>query len=282
MARKGSEGSAISLFSFQDIITSITGIMFLVVLLLVLMMITSKVPTAKDNNKSNENVKELQKELAELKNKLQALRDSQKKLDKEIDDLKKLSPEEIQKRKLELQKILQADQVKLDTLTSSLKLKEDQYNQLKTEHHDLDKSVTHRKKLIEDLKKQLEELNKVIKAKETNRQQRSRVMKYVVHSNSAKQPVLAELDKDGIRFMILDDKKVIDLRRPGRAMESLSLMAMELQKLDPSRIYFSIAVKPGGFKYVIQLLEIMKNNNFERGTEILPDDDSSIFEEKTQ
>lgn len=282
MARKGSEGSAISLFSFQDIITSITGIMFLVVLLLVLMMITSKVPTAKDNNKSNENVKELQKELAELKNKLQALRDSQKKIDKEIDDLKKLSPEEIRKRKLELQKILQVDQVKLDTLTSSLKLKEDQYKQLQTELQDLDKSVTHRKKLIEDLKKQLEELNKVIKAKETNRQQRTRVMKYVVHSNSAKQPVLAELDKDGIRFMILDDKKVIDLRRPDRAMESLSLMAMELQKLDPSRIYFSIAVKPGGFKYVIQLLEIMKNNNFERGTEILPDDDSSIFEEKTK
>ena len=282
MARKGSEGSAISLFSFQDIITSITGIMFLVVLLLVLMMITSKVPTAKDNNKSNENVKELQKELAELKNKLQALRDSQKKIDKEIDDLKKLSPEEIRKRKLELQKILQVDQVKLDTLTSSLKLKEDQYKQLQTELQDLDKSVTHRKKLIEDLKKQFEELNKVIKAKETNRQQRTRVMKYVVHSNSAKQPVLAELDKDGIRFMILDDKKVIDLRRPDRAMESLSLMAMELQKLDPSRIYFSIAVKPGGFKYVIQLLEIMKNNNFERGTEILPDDDSSIFEEKTK
>ena len=282
MARKGTEGSAISLFSFQDIITSITGIMFLVVLLLVLIMITSKVSTAQDKKQSNESVKELQKELAELKNKLQALRDSQKKLDKEIDDLKKLSPEEIQKRKLELQKILQADQVKLDTLTSSLKLKEDQYNQLKTEHHDLDKSVTHRKKVIEELKKQLEELNKTIKEKETTRQQRSRVMKYVVHSNSAKQPVLAELDKDGIRFLLLDDKKIVDLRRPGRAMESLSLMALELQKLNSSQLYFSIAVKPGGFKYVIQLLELMKNNTFERGTEIMPDDDSSIFEEKTK
>ncbi len=282
MARKGTEGSAISLFSFQDIITSITGIMFLVVLLLVLMMITSKIPTAQDANKSSESVKELQKELAELKNKLQVLRDSQKKLDKEIEDLKKLSPEEIQRRKLELQKILKADQVKLDTLTTSLQLKEEQYKQLKTEYSELEKSVTLRKKVIEDLKKQLLELNKIVKEKETNRQQRSRVMKYVVHSNSAKQPVLAELDKDGIRFMLLDDKKIVDLRRPGRAMESLSLMALELQKLNSSQLYFSIAVKPGGFKYVIQLLELMKNNNFERGTEIMPDDDSSIFEEKNK
>ena len=100
MARKSNGESAISLFSFQDIITSITGIMFLVVLLLMLMMITSRVPTGK-NSRSSESVKELQKELTELKNKLQELRDSQKNLDKEIDNLKKLSPEEIQKQKEE-------------------------------------------------------------------------------------------------------------------------------------------------------------------------------------
>ena len=137
------------------------------------------------------------------------------------------------------------------------------------------------KKIIAVLQKQLKEITETVKAKEVIQQQRRRVMKYVVHNSTAKHPVLAELDKDGIRFMDWDSQKIIDLRRIGKAHESLPIFAMELKKLDSSQVYFSIAVKPGGFQYILQILEILKNNNFERGTEILPDDDTSIFEEKT-
>ena len=279
MARKSNGESAISLFSFQDIITSITGIMFLVVLLLMLMMITSRVPTGK-NSRSSESVKELQKELTELKNKLQELRDSQKNLDKEIDNLKKLSPEEIQKQKEELRKILQKEQLKLETLTNTVQNKEEQYKLILQENQELTKSFEQRKKVIEDLQKQLKKITETIKQKEVVNQQRRRVMKYVVNTSSAKTPVLAELDKDGIRFMDLETQKTVDLRRPGRAHESLPMFAMELAKFNPAQVYFSVAVKPGGFKYVLQMLDILKNNNFERGTEILPDDDTSIFEEQ--
>lgn len=278
MARKSNEGSAISLFSFQDIITSITGIMFLVVLLLILMMITSRIPSAK-NTQADDNVKELQKELAELKAKLQTLKNNQQQLDKQMEELKKLSPEEIKRQQEKYQQILRSEQAKLEKLTSAIQLKEEQNKQIKIEYLELDKMVKHRKTVIDDLKNKLKELSEAVKQKEETSKQRNRVMKYVVHSNTPKRPVLAELDKDGIRFMDIENKKIVDLRRPGRAAESLPMFAMELSKLNSSQLYFSIAVKPGGFKYVIQILEILKNNNFERGTEIMPDDNTSIFEE---
>ena len=58
---------AISFFSFQDIITSITGIMFLVVIMLVLMVLqqSSSAPQQKS--------RELQKELTALEGELKQL-----------------------------------------------------------------------------------------------------------------------------------------------------------------------------------------------------------------
>ena len=70
MARKEEEASAISLFSFQDIITSITGIMFLVVLLLVLILLTSHEPSAQEVKTENEESKEMLEQLAVLQEQL--------------------------------------------------------------------------------------------------------------------------------------------------------------------------------------------------------------------
>ena len=279
MARRGKNESPVSLFSFQDIITSITGIMFLVVLLLILMMLSSR--QAKPQDAAAENTQALQKELAVLKEKLQTLRNNQQQLDKQMEELKKLSPEEIELRKEKYQQQLRSEQTKLENITQDIKLKEEQIKQIRNEHIQLklDEKIKHNQAIIEDLKNKLKKLTEAINEKEKARSQRSRVMKYVVRINSPKRPVLAELDKDGIRFMDLENNKIVDLRQSGNGAESLPRLAMELAKLNSAQIYFSIAVKPGGFKHAIPVMEMLKNNNFERGFEILPDDTSSIFEE---
>ena len=279
MARKSKEETAISLFSFQDIITSVTGIMFLVVLLLMLMMITSRIPKFKDTQAS-ESIKELRKEANILKNQLQQLRKNHEQQNKEIEQLKKLSPEEIQRKLEEFRQILQIEQAQAETLANTVQSKEERYKILLQEKQELTQSVEQKKKVIEDLQQQQKELTETIKQKEADSQQRNRVIKYVIHSSSVKTPVLAELDKDGIRFMDLNTKKLTDLRRPGNAHESLPMFAMELSRFNPSQVYFSVAVKPGGFKYALQVLKILKDNNIERGSEILPDDETSIFEDK--
>ena len=280
MPRKNDKESAISLFSFQDIITSITGIMFLVVLLLVLLMITSRMPTT-GKNSDNEIIRELQKEAADLKAKLHTVRQSRLRLDNQINKLKKLSPEEIARRKakiLEAVVILESD---LEDLTRSFQEKTAKNNRLGTERKNLLKICDQRQKLIKDLQKELQNLEELIQEKQKKQQQRKRIMQFIVYKSTSKSPVIAQLDKDGVCFMELASGKLVDLRRPGLAHESLNLFAGELAKFDPLHVYFSIAVKPGGFKYAVEIFNILKSKGFDRGTEILPDDNVSVFEEHT-
>ena len=81
----------ISFFSFQDIITSVTGIMFLVVIMLVLMVLQQNSSPARQKSR------ELQTELAALENELKQLQDSlvrfrrqDEEQNKRIEELKKL------------------------------------------------------------------------------------------------------------------------------------------------------------------------------------------------
>ncbi len=276
MARKNTGESPISLFSFQDIITSITGIMFLVVLFLILIMLTSRPDTRQH---SSENIQELQKELADLKAKLQQLRSNSQSLDKQLEELKKLDPKELERQKEYCQQMISQTRASLEKITLQVNYKSTQVKELRQEHLDLQKLIKLKKQVINDLQLQLAEISKTVKQKEEISRQRKRVMKYVIHSSTPKRPVLAELDKDGIRLMDVDKKKFTDLRRNGRGAESLSMLVEKLADFDPVQVYFTVAVKPGGFKYAMQVLDILKKNNFERGTEILPDDNTSIFEE---
>ena len=277
MARKSSEESPVSLFSFQDIITSITGIMFLVVLMLILIMLTSRPETKRQ---SSENIQALQSELAELKSKLRQLRSDSQDLSRQLEDLKKLSPEEMARLQEQNRRQLQIEQAELEKLLQEINRKNLQLKVRQQEITELEKITKPRKKVIENIQKELADITKVIIDKENKLRQRSRVMKYVIHSNMIKRPVLAELDQNGVRLLDIDKQQFTDLRRPGKAQDSLALLALELGKYDKNQVYFSVAVKPGGFKYAMPLLTMLKNHNLERGTEILPDDNTSIFEEQ--
>ena len=72
---KKDDSPAISLFSFQDIITSITGIMFLVVLLLLLLIFESKpiTPQEKQSDRDRQAMQALAQEINTLKMQIQKL-----------------------------------------------------------------------------------------------------------------------------------------------------------------------------------------------------------------
>ena len=123
MPRSNEDESPISLFSFQDIITSITGIMFLVVLLLVLIMLSSF-----EKNTSDPVAAEtcrLTRELSELKKKLQSLQNNQTELAEQLAKLKKLTPAELAARKMELQQAIHSRTLELKNLIQQLKIQQD-------------------------------------------------------------------------------------------------------------------------------------------------------------
>ena len=104
MPRRDDGNSAVSLFSFQDIITSITGIMFLVVLMLVLSLLSSHIPE-KTSAQSRENAR-LRAEAAALQAAVNTLKLHNQDNDRQLAELRKLSPEELHRRLTVLQETL--------------------------------------------------------------------------------------------------------------------------------------------------------------------------------
>ena len=93
MSRKDNS-PGISFFSFQDIITSITGIMFLVVLMLVLMILNSP------SHAARQKAREVSEEIGKLEEDLTVLRKSLEQLDRQTDRQRKRVAE-LEKLKLE-------------------------------------------------------------------------------------------------------------------------------------------------------------------------------------
>ena len=278
MSRKEEESSAISLFSFQDIITSITGIMFLVVLLLVIIMITSHLPSG-DPQKDKIDSTALQQELAELKKAIKAIQDNNLQIDAELDKLKKLSPAELAKRKQQLQIQINKTQQEITDLetrlaqdTRQLELTKDNIlnAQLRTKAQD---------DSIMELQQKLAQLTRSLQAKKHALRQKERLIRYVISHHGNKTPLLLEMSKKGLRMLDVSSGTITDWRTDGSMDQSLNKLRSFLQTSSGSMYYFSVAVQPGAFAYADKVLQMLKTAGFERGIEILPDDNKSILEE---
>lgn len=272
---KREEESPVSLFSFQDIITSITGIMFLIVLLLLLVMLSSHI--SENSAENNELLQTMKQEIAELKEVLYKLQNDQQTLDQAAAELKKLTPAELAAQKLALQnqllilrqKTAQHDsnlvkkQKQLENIQSELRFLQERYNNTVSENNKLTASI-----------KNIASENQQLKQRLT---MKKRLIKYSITNRTAKTPLIAEVSADGIILLDVAGNKIINLQVSNNPTESLRRMEKHLDTLDNQQFYLSTAVKPGGFKCAIQLLNILKKRQFERGIEILPDDSTTLI-----
>ncbi len=272
------ENSAISLFSFQDIITSITGIMFLVVLLLLLIAITSR-PGAEVRRPDTTEAAELRRELDSLRTELNQLEQNSRHLDAELEHLKKLSAAELARRRSELQSqvaaarsetdLRRAERIRME-LTEARQTEE--IRQLVRIEAGLHTELQDFQQQNQAARQRLEERRKLVR-------QRERVMKYTITGHDAKDPLLLELGADGGRVLQVADGGTEDFRTPGNGTNSLERLRQWLQVQNRQQVYFSVVVKPGGFRYAGDVLALLSEAGFERGLEILPSDESTIFEE---
>lgn len=277
MPRRDDENSAVSLFSFQDIITSITGIMFLVVLMLVLSLLSSHIPE-KTSAQSRENAR-LKAEAAALQAAVNTLKLHNQDNDRQLAELRKLSPEELHRRLTVLQETLKKMQENFTQQKAALfqqksrnDLAEKKLAQLDEMTVKLTESNTIRQKQLAVTQQELQKLRHKL-------EQQKSLLRYSIERSSGKTPILIELGSDGIQLLDTSTMQKQDLRGKG-IEDSLNNLQNIFPQFDPARYYFSTAVKPGGFIYAGKVLQLLKKSGFERGVEILPDDRSSLFQEK--
>ena len=279
MARREDENTAISLFSFQDIITSITGIMFLVVLLLVLSLLSSHLPTG--NAADSAERAKLAAEAARLQAAAEVLKLNALDSEKQLAELRKLSASELIKRSKELQDKLRILQTDEQIFAAELKRLELHINSATEKAEKLIDSGRELTAAIESTTRQLAELQQEKSNLQKLLQQQKQLMKYTIAQSSGKIPLLLEIGADGIQLLNTENMQKNDLRNPDPKKSCDSLQAL-LSQFDCDQYYFSTAVKPGGFAHAVKVLAILKKAGFERGIEIIPDDESSIFQEEAQ
>ncbi len=280
MARNEEENSAVSLFSFQDIITSITGIMFLVVLMLIIMLVNSSLPD--DASEYDSEIKSNRKYLQDLQKELAQLQLNNAYLDEKLAALNLLSPEEYDARKQQLQQQIAISRQQL----SLMEQRSHEQNQLIiTLQTQLDQ--THRSH--QQIHHELAELNKDIELKENEKSQlqrqnkiREQLLKYTVQRHSGKSPLLLEVKNHSLKVLQLDRQQTVDLSSSSGMDETLQNLERFLLDKDPELYYFSAVFAPGAFQYAQTILSLLKKHQFERGIEILPNDRVSLWEEPEQ
>ena len=261
---------AVSLFSFQDIITSITGIMFLVVLLLLLFILEAEPEAA--GREPREKLKEAAARVEELRRQLDLNRAADHELLRKIGEYRRNDPRLLQQRREELQR--QARELSAEAELAGLR-------------RDLEAAEKRREELRLQLKaagQRETELRGELEQAENRELRRRRLVPYTVDGDFGMDPVLAECGPDGIRALALADKSVHDFRRPGALtyFESVEAFMSWARTLDASRVYFCVLVKPAAFRYAEVTASQLQAAGFRRGLEVMPSDESTIFGEEAR
>lgn len=279
--RKENDSPAISLFSFQDIITSITGIMFLVVLLLILLIFESKPaepeePAEAENQEIAEQIADLEKEFAEHHRRAQQLKE-------QLEEYQKMPSEQIEQRKNELTEKLKQLQEQSKSLKHANEREKNLKKQLVTQQQEWDKK-------LEELTPELVEAQKELTRTETTRAQLEKQLKTIrqsvkfsVDTESKRTFLLIEYSADGFRILDFATQKKFDLRKKGDSLkEHLQRLKTWLDSRSRSSEAVSVILGPASLKHWTEIDRMLTQARFQHGLEIYPDDTVSIFEGGTE
>ena len=280
MSRRKDNSPAISFFSFQDIITSVTGIMFLVVLILILMLLMRKdAATTPEEREDIRQTEALKEELAKLQEEFADRTKSISDLQKRLDELKKLKLEECPARVASLN-------AELLSLEQANKAAEEKALDVKVHLESLKESMANLENLMRmggEKLKASKEKEALLTAKITELQKKIQAVKKTVRftwqRNSSKTPLLVECSEDTIRVGTSDAEQPLSVFTE-KNPESLAKNFMKwVEGYDASSHYVLLLVKPAAFTYAELLSYLLQEKGYERGREILPNDTVEIFQD---
>ena len=274
MSRKDNS-PGISFFSFQDIITSITGIMFLVVLMLVLMILNS--PSLAATQKA----REVSEEIAKLEKDLTDLRKSLGQLDRQT-DLQRKRVAELEKLKLETLPELKASLIrKLTALDEAmLKIVSETKRFVSLQKKESATGVRLQADLVaantrcDDLNKEIIQIQAMLAEKQKLYKRIKNVLRFVWNRQDGRDPML----------LVCGETEIVANTLTGNGgsqpfSNHLECLEWCRKHHDPSTTYFVLLLKPGSFPYAEDFSEALREAGFQRGREVLPDDKTTVFGE---
>ncbi len=243
----------VSLFSFQDIITSLTGIMifFLLLLSLYIMELTQK----------NQEGSPLYKELAQIKEQNRVLKTQISEITSDIKNYRK----RIQSAQKKDESTLMAERFRFENLIRTLKARKNDLNgkitkgkeelsrsekenaKLKRQRQELVKEQKKCAELAQEAEQQKEKISKI----RNEIKKRKKEIQVTVDSSIDKIPVLIECSIDRISIVNTRNKVRRVIQRQSPVTSDLIANAIEcLRVFPPSQYYYVLMVKPSAADYI--------------------------------
>jgi multidrug resistance efflux pump len=259
MSRRGRNNSAFSLFAFQDIITSVTGIMVLITLVLALELLQRKesAPAAKtaqvtdDIRKTiDENKLAIQQLKLQLEQSMRLVEEFASiditRVNVELTDLKQRN----ESLRREIAKLESEQQDAKERLEEARSKKQDRSSDPKT---------------LEDLLRQLEEA-----AKQLARLKKSNRVIFNPSEGQSKSPWLVEIADNGLKVA------KIGVSAAPATFDTVDQFKTWAAARRPSAEYFVLLVKPSGIDSFANVRTVLKDMSFDLGYDLLTEDQNAI------
>jgi hypothetical protein len=286
MSRRGrSKDVAISLFSFQDIITSVTAIMILLVLILTLELITrtaTKGMAAEDRRVA----RELKKSVADMEQQLEHLRREAAGAKEAASDAAGFSASETQRRQTDAEQ--KAKELEQEVARLELQLRNAQASRRTAEARLVStqaappEAIKDRADSLTRHASQMEEVNKEERNRQTEEEKKARegtspatTLVFNAPPGNALSPLLVEVSKDGL-VAVLEGGAATRKFGWGFLGPSTDFTTW-LQSRDKQREYVVIILRPSGLEKYDATRQAVVTAGFEVGTELIGEEMSLVL-----
>jgi len=259
MSRRGGSTAAFSLFSFQDIITSVTGIMILVTLILALELIQRKESSPPVH--TEEIAQNLQSTVTEMQNRIEELKRKSAESNKRIDELAPLDKRAIQR---DLADSEEANQ-RLDG----------QVEELERRKREAEQRMQEAERLLESQSVDpdaLEKLQAEVRKKEEDLEELKSSDRIIYNRapGDSKTPWLVEVSGDG--FSVAEVGK----SAPPKIFRTVGALGDWLAQRNSGSEYFVLFAKPDGIANFHAGQQMLQQKGFDVGYDLLGEEQKVI------
>jgi hypothetical protein len=252
----------ISLFSFQDVMASVIGILFFIVLMMCLDIVDQTTAAAKECQDSaiTENIEKLRENIHTCDTEIT-------RINQQIDQVS----EKMQLSSMGDREVLE----EVKKLNGRLKIMYVQLNQSHEKMTDaaqkcnsVRKELFEKKKSLDDLQRRIEECKSRIHSTPPVPR-----IAYIIDSRKDRlEPWLLEVSKDRLRVATKDGSSAVIQFNESSPEARLESLFEWVRQQSPKKHYFVLLIKPGSLDILLPIMKKLKELGFDIGTDLFPDE----------
>jgi DNA repair exonuclease SbcCD ATPase subunit len=258
MRRRGARNTS-SLFAFQDVMASLIGIMFFIVILMALDIVDQYTPVAEADTANGDPIVELQAKLKELT-------EEQTRLEQAIASVteKRNAADAFTDKQL-LESVQEMDR-ELRYLSEKIKQTEAGLADIESKNKSVKEKLAASRIEIRGLDEEIAKL----KARAQAKRALPRVA-YIIDETTRREPWLVEVTEKSIRVATKDGKSSVTTFAADTAAGRRAKFLSWTKSKNAMKYYFVILIKPSGIEQAEKLETELKKRGFRTGKDLLPE-----------